>query len=167
MYFFARQWRTLSKFSCFAMEDSHRRHIDKRMLRNSGGLSLLRGRLGVQVAVDNHTINDSLRAEGWDVTKRSMRGQGPLTVQQLARWARKRAFSDLNYVHTLSQLFTRRKQQQQRAQCVWTVQGKEDLVYYGEDVHARMRKQGLIRANLARIRLRKGRSRHRRTAQYE
>ena len=30
------------------------------MLRNSGGLSLLRGRVGVQVVVDNHTIDDSI-----------------------------------------------------------------------------------------------------------
>ena len=37
------------------------------MLRNSRGLSLLRGRLGVHVVVDNHTIGDSLCAEGWDV----------------------------------------------------------------------------------------------------
>ena len=79
MYFFARQWRTLSKFSCFAMEGSHRRL--KRMLRNSGGLSLLRGRLGVHVVVENHIIDDCLRAEGWDITNRSMRGQGPVTVQ--------------------------------------------------------------------------------------
>ena len=42
MYYFAKKWRILSKFSCFAMEGSHRRL--KRMLRNSGGLSLLRGR---------------------------------------------------------------------------------------------------------------------------
>ena len=90
------------------MEGSHRRL--KRMLRNSGGLSLLHGRLGVQVVVDNHTIDDSLRAEGWDVTKRSMRGQGPVTVQQLARRARKRALNDLNYVNILSQRFRRRKQ---------------------------------------------------------
>ena len=108
MYFFASQWGTLSKFSCFAMEGSHRRL--KRMLRKSRGPSLMRGRLGVQAVVDNRTIDDSLRAEGWDVTKRSMCGQGPLTVQQLARWARKRALSDLNYVHTLSQRFRRRKQ---------------------------------------------------------
>ena len=62
MYFFARKWRILSKFLCFAMESSHRRL--KRMLCNSGGLSLLCGRLGVQVVVDNHTIDDSLRREG-------------------------------------------------------------------------------------------------------
>ena len=85
------------------MKGSHRRL--KRMLRNSGGLSLLRGCLGVQVVVDNHTIDDNLRAEGWDVTKRSMRGQGPVTVQPLARRSCKRALSDLNYVHSLSQQF--------------------------------------------------------------
>ena len=45
VYFFALKWRILSKFSCFALEGSHRRL--KRMLRNSGCLSLLRGRLGV------------------------------------------------------------------------------------------------------------------------
>ena len=45
------------------------------MLRNSGGLSLLRGRLGLQVVVDDHTIDDSLRRKRWDRTKRSMRGQ--------------------------------------------------------------------------------------------
>ena len=36
------------------------------MLRNSTGLSLLRGRLGVQLVVDNHTIDDILAAHGWD-----------------------------------------------------------------------------------------------------
>ena len=43
------------------------------------------------------------------------RGQGPLTVQQLARRARKVVLSDLNYVHTPSQSFRRRKQRKQRA----------------------------------------------------
>ena len=52
MYFFARICRILSKCSCFAMEGSHRRL--KRMLRNSEGL-------GVQVAVDHHTIDGNLR----------------------------------------------------------------------------------------------------------
>ena len=108
MYFFARQWRTLSKFSCFAMEGSHRRL--KRMLRKSGSLSLVLGRLGVHIVADNQTIDDSLCAEGRDLTKRSMRPQGPVTVQQLARRVRKRALSDLNYVHTLGQRFRRRKQ---------------------------------------------------------
>ena len=62
MYYFAKKWRIVSKFSCFAMEGSHRRL--KRMLHNSGGLSLHRGRLEVQVVVDNHTINDSLWSHG-------------------------------------------------------------------------------------------------------
>ena len=101
MYFFARKWRILSKFSCFAMEGSH--HKLKRTLRNSGGLSLLRGRLGVLVVVE------SLRREGWDATKRSMCGQGPMTVRHLARRARKRALSDLNYVQDLSHRFRRRR----------------------------------------------------------
>ena len=79
------------------------------MLCNSGGLSLLRGRLGVQVVVDNHTIDDSLHQEGWDVTKRSMRGQGPMNVRQLASRACKTALSDLNYVHILKQGFRIRK----------------------------------------------------------
>ena len=46
------------------------------MLRNSRGLSLLRGRLGVQVVVDNHTMDDSLAAHGWDATKRARHGMG-------------------------------------------------------------------------------------------
>ena len=45
MYFFALRWRILSKFACFAMERSHQRL--KRMLHNSGGLSLGRGKLGL------------------------------------------------------------------------------------------------------------------------
>ena len=44
MFFCAHKWRILSKCSCFAMEGGRRR--PKHMLRNSGGLSLLRGRLG-------------------------------------------------------------------------------------------------------------------------
>ena len=95
-----------SKFACFAMEGSHRRL--KRMLRNNGGLSLLRGKLGLQVVVDNHTIDDSLRREGWDPTKRSMRGQGPLSVRLLAARARRKALSDLGYVTTLQQRFRAR-----------------------------------------------------------
>ena len=108
MYFFTRKWRILPKFPCcHAMEGSHCR--PKRMLRNSGGVRLLRGRRGVQVVVDNHIIDDTLRREGWDVTKRSMRGQGPVTVRHLARRARKRALSDLNYVQVLPQRFKRRR----------------------------------------------------------
>ena len=56
MYSFARQWRILSTFTCFAMEGSQ---------RNGGGLSLLQGRLGMQVVMDDHTIDDILRREGY------------------------------------------------------------------------------------------------------
>ena len=56
MYFFARQWRIVSKFACFTMEGSRRRL--KRMLRKNGGLSLLQGKLGLQVVVDNYTIDE-------------------------------------------------------------------------------------------------------------
>ena len=49
--------------------------------------------------VNNQTIHDSLCREGWDVTKRFMRGQGPVNVWQLASRARKRALSDLNYIY--------------------------------------------------------------------
>ena len=62
MYFFAKKWRILSKVSRLVMEGSQWRL--KRMLRNSGGLRLLRRRLGVQVVVDNHTIDDSLWSHG-------------------------------------------------------------------------------------------------------
>ena len=61
-----------SKFFCFTTEGSHCRL--KLMSRNSSGLSLLRNRFGVHLVVDNHTIDDNLRHEGWYVTKRSMRG---------------------------------------------------------------------------------------------
>ena len=40
-----------------------------------------------------------------------MRGQGPVTVLQLASRARKRALRDLNYVHILKQCFKIRKPQ--------------------------------------------------------
>ena len=107
MYYFAKKWRMLSKFSCFAMEGSHRRL--KRMLRNSGGLSLLRGRLGVQVVVDNHTIDDSLWLHGWDATKRAQHGQGPISVQTYASRTRRRLLTDMQHLQTLQRRFRCRK----------------------------------------------------------
>ena len=88
MHFFAKEWRILSKFSCLAMEGSHRRL--KRLLCNSGGLSLLRGRLGVQVVVDNDIFHDSQAPHGWDATKRAQNGQGPISVQRYASRTRGR-----------------------------------------------------------------------------
>ena len=39
----------------------------KRLLRNSGGVSLLNDRSGLQCLVDNHTLDDNLRNEGREV----------------------------------------------------------------------------------------------------
>ena len=106
-YYFAKRWRILSKFSCFAMEGSYRRL--KRMLRNSGGLSLLRGRLGVQVVVDNHTIDDSVWLHGWNATKMAQHGQGPISVQTSASRTRRWLVTDVQYLQTLQRRFRCRK----------------------------------------------------------
>ena len=68
-YVFAPQWRTLSKFACFAMKGSQRRL--QPMLRSHESLNLLRGKLALQhmwLVVDNRAIDDSLRCEGWGTT---------------------------------------------------------------------------------------------------
>ena len=109
MYFYAMKWRVLSKFSCFAMEGSHRRL--KRMLRNSAGLSLLRGTLGVQVVVDNHTIDDSLAPHGWDATKTAQNGQGPIIVQRYASRTTRRLLTKMQHLQILERRFQCRKRQ--------------------------------------------------------
>ena len=81
------------------------------MLRNSGGLSLLRGRLGVQVVVDNHTIDDSLWLHGWDATIRAQHGQGPISVQTYASRTRRRLLTDMQHLQTLQRRFRSRKRQ--------------------------------------------------------
>ena len=91
------------QFSCCATEGSH--HRLQYILRNNRGLSLLCGHLRVYVVVDNHTIDDDFWQKGWDVTKRSMCGQGLLTVWLLASPARNKALSDLNYVNVSVQRF--------------------------------------------------------------
>ena len=73
MYVYAVRWRVLGRFACWAMEGSHRRL--KRMLRNSGGVSVLRERLRLQNVVDNGTIDDSLLRENWDVSARALTTQ--------------------------------------------------------------------------------------------
>ena len=88
VYFFATKWRILSKFSFLPMEQIPRRL--KRMLRNSESLSLLWGRLGVQVVVDNHTIDDSLAAHRCVATKTPHCGQGPISVQWYVSRPRRR-----------------------------------------------------------------------------
>ena len=54
MYAYVARWGTIARFSCFALEGSHVRL--KRLLRNSGGVSLLNDRSGLQCVVDNHTL---------------------------------------------------------------------------------------------------------------
>ena len=79
------------------------------MWRNSGGLSLLRGSLGVQVVVHIHTIDDSLWSHGWDATKRAQHGQGPISVQTYASRTRRRVLTDMQHLHTLQRPFRCRK----------------------------------------------------------
>ena len=107
MYFFANKWRILSKFACFTMEGRHRRL--KCMLRNSRGLSRHRGRLGLQVVLDNHTIDDSLAAHGWDATKRTQNWQGRINVQRYASRTRRRLLAAMEHLQTLDPPFQSRK----------------------------------------------------------
>ena len=95
---FYKKERILSKFSCSAMERSHRRL--KRILRSTGGLSLLQRRRGVQVVVDNQTIDDSLSSHGWDATKRAQNGQGPISVQIYGSRRRVRPLTDTQHLQT-------------------------------------------------------------------
>ena len=76
------------------------------MLRNSGGLSLLRGRLGVQLVVDTHTIDDTLWSHGCDATKRAQNRQGPISVQTYASRTRRRLLTDMQHLHTLQRRFS-------------------------------------------------------------
>ena len=72
------------------------------MLRNTGGRSLLRGSLGVQVVGDNHTIDDTLWSQGWDASKRVQNGQGPISVQTYASRTRRRLLTDMQHLQTQS-----------------------------------------------------------------
>ena len=79
------------------------------MLRNSGGLSLLLGRLVVQVVVDNHTFGDSLWSHGWDATKSAQNGQGPISVQTYASRTRRWLLTDMLHLQTVQRRFRCRK----------------------------------------------------------
>ena len=79
--------KCFSKFCYFVMEGCHR--MLKRMLRNVGRLSLLRGRRAVQVIVDNPTIHYSLAAHARDATKRAQRGEQPISIQGYPGHARR------------------------------------------------------------------------------
>ena len=67
------KWGTSVMFSCFILDGSHVRL--KKMLRNSGALSLLHDELGLQCVVDNHTLDDNLRKEGWDPLSKALTKQ--------------------------------------------------------------------------------------------
>ena len=67
------------------------------------------GRLGVQVVVDNHTIDGSLAAHGWDATKRAKNRQGPISVQRYASRTRRRLLFDMQHLQTLERRFRCRK----------------------------------------------------------
>ena len=67
------KWGTLARLSCFSLEGSH--VTLKRMLRNSGGVSLLHDKLGLQCVVDNYTLDDNLRKEGWDTLSKAVTKQ--------------------------------------------------------------------------------------------
>ena len=72
-YVYVARCGTIAKLSCFALEGSHVRL--KRRLTNSGGVSLLNDRSGLQCVVDNHTLDDNLRKEGWEVESRAVTKQ--------------------------------------------------------------------------------------------
>ena len=68
-------------------------------------ISLLHGRLGVLGVVDNHTINDSLAAHGWGVTKKAQHGQGPISVHRYVHRTRRRLLTDMQPLQTLERRF--------------------------------------------------------------
>ena len=73
MYAYVARWGTIARLGCFALEGSHVRL--KRLLRNSGGVSLLNDRSGLQCVVDNHTLDDNLRKGGWELQSRAVTKQ--------------------------------------------------------------------------------------------
>ena len=87
MYAYIARWGTIAKFSCFALEGSHVRL--KRLLRNSGGVGFLNDRSGLQCVVDNHTLDDNLRKEGWEVEIRVVTKQRSFQ-RRCTTWSRAR-----------------------------------------------------------------------------
>ena len=89
MFAYASKWLILSVFTAHRMEGSHRRL--KAMLRNSGGTGWMGGKLGLQTVVDNHTLDDALHGEGYDVTTRGV-GKGNVAggkqVSRKRRWSK-------------------------------------------------------------------------------
>ena len=61
----------------------------KRLLRNSGGVSLLNDKMGLQCVVDNHTLDDNLRKEGSEVESRAVTKQAGFQGRCMT-WSRAR-----------------------------------------------------------------------------
>ena len=83
MYAYVARWGCIAKFSC----SSHVRL--KRLLRNSGGVNLLNDRSGLQCVVDNHTPDDKLRKESWEVESRALTKQRGFQ-RRCTNWSRAR-----------------------------------------------------------------------------
>ena len=81
MFAYLCRWGTLARFNSFALEGSNVRL--KRLLRNIGGVSLLHNKSGLQCVVDNHTLDDHLRKEGWELTSRDQATEVPMPVHGL------------------------------------------------------------------------------------
>ena len=73
VYAYVAKWGTLASFSCFSPQGSNLQL--KRMLRNSGGVSLLHDKFGLQCVVDNHTLDNNLRKQRWDPLRKAMTKQ--------------------------------------------------------------------------------------------
>ena len=87
MFAYLCRWGTLARFNCIALEGSHVRL--KRLLRNSGGVSLLHNKSVLQCVVDKHTLDDHLRKEGREVTSRAVTKQRGYQRRCMA-WSRAR-----------------------------------------------------------------------------
>jgi hypothetical protein len=70
---FAALYRILSVFSCADIEGHHR--LLKVMLRNSTGVAVRKGKMGLEGVVQDHILDDCLFEEGYDVGMRGVRAQ--------------------------------------------------------------------------------------------
>ena len=75
IYVYVAHGETIARFSCFALDGNHVGL--KRLLRKRWwcGLSLLNDEFGLQCVVNNHTLDDNLRREGWEVESRAVTKQ--------------------------------------------------------------------------------------------
>lgn len=78
------------------------------MLAKSGGVSVMKGKMGLQGVVDNHTVDDALYAKGWDVQKRAQRGQVAGPPEGMWR-AKRKLLKNFNFLAFLSARARRRR----------------------------------------------------------